>query len=101
MALPLDRRKGRQRGGRHIYGTSRRSTVKNHILIDDELKNMIEAERRPEEIINETLWRMLRERTTKIQKLQKKVDALGSRLEQFQEPSTEIVRNEITRSSLT
>lgn len=70
------RRKGRQRGGRHSYGKPEASTVKNHILIDDELRTLIEAERFPEEINNETLWRIIRGRTAKIQELQKKCDAL-------------------------
>ena len=76
MSIVGRRRKGRQRGGRHLYGTPEKSTVTNHILIDDELKTLIEAERYPEEINNETLWRMIRGRTAKIQELQKKVDAL-------------------------
>lgn len=70
------RRKGRQRGGRHKNGLPKKTTVKNHILVDDDFKEMLETERKPEETNNDALWRIFKERTDAIRQLRKKVDAL-------------------------
>lgn len=82
MSIVLGIRKGkrRQRGGRRKAGQPEYNKVKHHIVIDDELMTLIEAEREPEETYNETVWRMIKRRTAKIQELQKKVDALESEL---------------------
>lgn len=70
------RRKGRQRGGRHKQGLPKKSSVRNHILVDDDFKDMLETERKPEETNNDALWRIFKERTDAIRDLRKKVDAL-------------------------
>lgn len=86
MSVIETRRLRRQRGGRHKPGFPEYNKVKHHIVVDDELKNLIEAEREPEETNNETLWRMIKRRTAKIQDLQKKYDALVSQLCQESTP---------------
>lgn len=92
----------RRRGGRKQYGMAQGDPVKHHIVLNDRCYEIIQSERKPDETNNECLLRMFKEKTDDINHWRKKVDALECRLEQFQEPSTEeIVRNEITRSSLT
>lgn len=76
MSIVGIRRPGRQRGGRHKQGFSEYNKVKHHIVVDDEFWAMLEVERKAEETNNDALWRIFKDRTQKIQDLQKKVDAL-------------------------
>lgn len=91
MSLVEGIRQRRQRGGRRKAGMPEYNKVKHHIVIDDELKTLLEAEREPEETNNETLWRMIKRRTAKIQDLQKKVDALEVQLCQEKPKALEVI----------
>lgn len=77
----------RSRGGRKVFG-SRRDPVRHHIVLNDTVYNIIEAERKPDETNNECLLRMFREHgmtlnqlTEEKKDLQKKVDRLLERIE--------------------
>jgi hypothetical protein len=79
-------RRGRYRGGRPKRGMpNRKNTVRHHVVVDDDLWQMLEVERHAEETNNDALWRMLTFRTKKIENLRKKVDALESLVQQEQQ----------------
>lgn len=71
-------RRSRQRGGRHKSGMPRHkpNVVRHHVALDDELWNLLESWRRPDETYNDTLWRVFREINFEKVELRKKVDAL-------------------------
>lgn len=100
MLIPGERKGRRRRGGRKTYGSAFRDPVRHHIVLNDQVYAIIESERKPDETNNECLLRLFTEKTKEIERYRKKVDALECRLEQFQEPSTETIHEEIVRNEV-
>ena len=69
--------KYRDSDSRGPKGRKRRAdALRIPMRISDQLKDMLDVEKEPKERYNDTIVRLLRNRTAKIAELQKKVDAL-------------------------